>query len=69
MPELPEVETTRRGIERAATGQRVRELRIYDPRLRWPIEADLPQQLAGQRIIGVVATRQVPAARALARAR
>ena len=42
MPELPEVETTRRGIERAPQGSSYRELRIYDPRLRWPIEADLP---------------------------
>ena len=53
MPELPEVESTRRGIERDAGGQRIRELRIYDHRLRWPIEAQMPGQLAGQRIVSV----------------
>lgn len=53
MPELPEVETTRRGIERSATGQRIRALCIYDPRLRWPIPADLPGELAGLRLTAV----------------
>ena len=53
MPELPEVETTRRGIERAASGQRVRELRVYEPRLRWPIDPALPGKLAGQRLLSV----------------
>jgi formamidopyrimidine-DNA glycosylase len=53
MPELPEVETTRRGIELVAKGRHVRELRIYNPRLRWPIEADLPQRLAQQTITAV----------------
>jgi len=32
MPELPEVESTRRGIEREADGRRILELRIYDRR-------------------------------------
>ena len=50
MPELPEVETTRRGIERVALGSRVRELRIYDPRLRWPIDPGLAAQMPGQRL-------------------
>jgi formamidopyrimidine-DNA glycosylase len=53
VPELPEVETTRRGIERAARGERIRQLCIYDPRLRWPIAADLPEQLAGEQLIAV----------------
>ncbi|HEY1723850.1 MAG TPA: bifunctional DNA-formamidopyrimidine glycosylase/DNA-(apurinic or apyrimidinic site) lyase [Steroidobacteraceae bacterium] len=53
MPELPEVESTRRGIEREAGGQRIREFRIYDHRLRWPIEKHLPQELAGQHIVAV----------------
>jgi formamidopyrimidine-DNA glycosylase len=53
LPELPEVETTRRGIERALVGRRVQELHIYDARLRWPIAHDLPRQLAGQRILAV----------------
>jgi formamidopyrimidine-DNA glycosylase len=53
VPELPEVESTRRGIERALGGQRIRELRIYDHRLRWPIEAQMPRQLAGQQLMAV----------------
>ncbi|MGH8231176.1 MAG: DNA-formamidopyrimidine glycosylase family protein, partial [Steroidobacteraceae bacterium] len=53
MPELPEVESTRRGIEREAGGHRIREFRIYDHRLRWPIDKQLPQQLAGQHIVAV----------------
>jgi formamidopyrimidine-DNA glycosylase len=50
MPELPEVETTRRGIERAAAGARVRELRVYDGRLRWPVDAQLVHALPGQEL-------------------
>jgi formamidopyrimidine-DNA glycosylase len=53
MPELPEVESTRRGIEREARGQRIRELRVYEPRLRWPVDPQMPAQLAGQRILAV----------------
>ena len=53
MPELPEVETTRRGIEREASGLRIPELRIYDHRLRWPVDPRMPAQVAGQRIIAV----------------
>ena len=53
MPELPEVESTRRGIEREAGGQRISELRIHDYRLRWPIDEHMPAQVAGQRIVSV----------------
>jgi formamidopyrimidine-DNA glycosylase len=53
MPELPEVETTRRGIELAARGLRISELRIYEHRLRWPIDPALPAQLLNQQIIAV----------------
>jgi formamidopyrimidine-DNA glycosylase len=50
MPELPEVEATRRGIERAAADQLIRELRIYDARLRWPVDEAIAAQIAGQRL-------------------
>ena len=53
MPELPEVETTRRGIERAAHGRRIAELRIYEHRLRWPIEPTMPVQVIDQQIAAV----------------
>ncbi|NDE01139.1 MAG: threonine dehydratase, partial [Gammaproteobacteria bacterium] len=42
MPELPEVETTRRGVEPHVVGQCVRELRVHEARLRWKVAADLP---------------------------
>lgn len=47
MPELPEVETTRRGIAPHAEGKTVADLIIRDPRLRWPVPGDLPERLAG----------------------
>jgi formamidopyrimidine-DNA glycosylase len=53
VPELPEVETTRRGIERALKGRHVESLRIYDRRLRWPIEHNLPEEVAGQRVVAI----------------
>jgi formamidopyrimidine-DNA glycosylase len=52
MPELPEVETTRRGLEPHVTGRRIATLEVHEPRLRWPVPADLPAKLAGQRITG-----------------
>ncbi len=48
MPELPEVETTCRGIEPHVVGNTITRLRIHEPRLRWPVPDDLPSQVAGQ---------------------
>lgn len=53
MPELPEVETTRRGILPYLVDRRIRALELREARLRWPVETDLPQRLAGRRILGV----------------
>lgn len=50
MPELPEVETTRRGIAPHALGRRIAALNVYDPRLRWPVPADLPRYVKGRTI-------------------
>jgi formamidopyrimidine-DNA glycosylase len=50
MPELPEVETTRRGIEPHVVGRRIEALAVHEPRLRWPVPRDLPERIAGQRI-------------------
>jgi formamidopyrimidine-DNA glycosylase len=50
MPELPEVETTRRGIAPHARRRRILKLAVYEPRLRWPVARSLPRQVAGQRI-------------------
>ncbi|MBI5041204.1 MAG: bifunctional DNA-formamidopyrimidine glycosylase/DNA-(apurinic or apyrimidinic site) lyase [Gammaproteobacteria bacterium] len=53
MPELPEVETTRRGIEPHLLGHRVTGLVIRQRRLRWPIPRALDHTLPGQIIRGV----------------
>lgn len=48
MPELPEVETTRRGIAPHLQGQRVTRLVVRERCLRWPIPEDLAIQIEGQ---------------------
>jgi len=53
MPELPEVETSRRGIEPYLVGERIDELTIRDRRLRWPVSTDVDRHLAGQTVISV----------------
>ncbi len=53
MPELPEVETTRRGIEPFVAGHRIEGVTVRDPRLRWPVRADLPAFLAGRPVESV----------------
>jgi formamidopyrimidine-DNA glycosylase len=53
MPELPEVETTRRGLLPYTRKRRITTLEVYEPRLRWPVVPDLPGKLAGQRIVRV----------------
>ena len=50
MPELPEVETTRRGIEPHVLGRAVTRLIVRNPRLRWHVPAKLEKELAGQTI-------------------
>lgn len=49
MPELPEVETTRRGIAPHLTGQTVTGAVVRQPRLRWPVP-DLARLLSGHRV-------------------
>jgi formamidopyrimidine-DNA glycosylase len=50
VPELPEVETTRRGLAPYARKRRILALAVYEPRLRWPIARALARQVAGRRI-------------------
>ena len=50
MPELPEVETTRRGVAPYCQGEVVSELVVRESRLRWPVPDQLPALLAGQQI-------------------
>ncbi len=53
MPELPEVETTRRGITPHLQDQRIGRVNIRNPRLRWPIPAELPQLLKGRKVLQI----------------
>jgi len=53
MPELPEVETTRRGIAPAVEGRRIAALVVREPRLRWPVPPTLAAEVAGQSVSGV----------------
>lgn len=53
MPELPEVETTRRGIAPWLEGQRIARIVTRARALRWPIPAELPERLAGARVLAV----------------
>lgn len=48
MPELPEVETTRRGIEPHVKNRRVTKVIVRQPQLRWPIPDRLESELPGQ---------------------
>ena len=47
MPELPEVETTKRGIAPWLLNQRIEKIIVRQPKLRWPVE-DAIQTLTGQ---------------------
>jgi formamidopyrimidine-DNA glycosylase len=53
MPELPEVETTRRGIAPSIEGAIVSEVILRKRRLRYPVPQSLMSGLPGQRILAV----------------
>ena len=53
MPELPEVETTRRGISPHILNRTVTEVVVRQPKLRWPVREDLPALLKGQPLTAV----------------
>jgi formamidopyrimidine-DNA glycosylase len=50
MPELPEVETTRRGIAPFLEGRRISRVTVRERRLRWPIPPGIERRLAGAEI-------------------
>jgi formamidopyrimidine-DNA glycosylase len=50
MPELPEVETSRRGIEPHLRNRTITDITIRQHRLRWPIPENLPALAQGQKI-------------------
>ena len=53
MPELPEVETPRRGLAPHVEGRRIRAVTLRRPDLRWPIPPEVAHELPGQRIDAV----------------
>ena len=53
MPELPEVETTIRGLARFLDGERIERLTLNRPDLRRPFPADLVQAMVGSRVTGL----------------
>ena len=50
MPELPEVETTRKGLEPLITDRKIISAHIYKKKLRWEIPSHLKKTLKGQNI-------------------
>ena len=50
MPELPEVETTRRGLVHALDGHRLVRIEARVPKLRFPVPADFAVRLTGRRV-------------------
>jgi len=53
MPELPEVETVRRGLEPVMQGARFETVEARRRDLRWPLPADFAARLQGQTVIGL----------------
>ncbi|MFN0113936.1 MAG: bifunctional DNA-formamidopyrimidine glycosylase/DNA-(apurinic or apyrimidinic site) lyase [Paracoccaceae bacterium] len=50
MPELPEVETVRRGLAPLLEGRRIERAEVRRPDLRWPLPPDLAAVLTGARV-------------------
>lgn len=53
MPELPEVETVRRGLEPVMTGATIARAHVNRPDLRWPFPPRMAERLTGQRVLGL----------------
>ena len=53
MPELPEVETTVRGLERVLKGRRIVRIEARRPDLRYAMPQDLGQRLTGAKVIAL----------------
>ena len=53
MPELPEVETVRRGLEPAMEGARFTKVEVHRGDLRWPLPKDFVPRLEGNTVTGI----------------
>ena len=54
MPELPEVETTRRGLAPHLVGRRIEAVTLRRDTLRWPIPPEVSARLVGEQIAAIV---------------
>lgn len=54
MPELPEVETTRKGIQPHIENQMITRIVIRQHQLRWKVPSTLPQQLRNKKVDDVM---------------
>ncbi|MDH5433468.1 MAG: bifunctional DNA-formamidopyrimidine glycosylase/DNA-(apurinic or apyrimidinic site) lyase [Gammaproteobacteria bacterium] len=54
MPELPEVETSKRGIYPYCLNQKIKTIEVRNSRLRWPVNEDISEKMSGQTIIEIV---------------
>ncbi|AJE49102.1 bifunctional DNA-formamidopyrimidine glycosylase/DNA-(apurinic or apyrimidinic site) lyase [Celeribacter indicus] len=50
MPELPEVETVRRGLEPSMAGAQIARAEVNRPDLRWPLPLNMAERLTGARV-------------------
>jgi formamidopyrimidine-DNA glycosylase len=53
MPELPEVETVRRGLQPAMEGARFTRVELHRGDLRWPLAKDFVERLEGKTVTGL----------------
>jgi formamidopyrimidine-DNA glycosylase len=53
MPELPEVETTRRGLEPRVVGRKFSGVVVRNASLRWPVPRDLGRRLSGEEVLAI----------------
>jgi formamidopyrimidine-DNA glycosylase len=53
MPELPEVETVRRGLAPVMEGERLAKVELHRADLRWPFPKDFVKRLTGQTVDGL----------------
>jgi formamidopyrimidine-DNA glycosylase len=53
MPELPEVETVRRGLQQAMEGERFAKVEVRRGDLRWPLPKDFARRLNGKTVTGI----------------
>ena len=53
MPELPEVETVRRGLLPVMEGRTILQAQVNRPDLRWPLPERMAERLTGQRVLAL----------------